>query len=91
MGSRHYRIDGEDAFIVACDKHERETELALQRELAHEINIESVNRRSAEKLARSIAKQRGVDYVDCNVFVKLPERGRYLIKNSGYTQLCAGG
>lgn len=45
MGSRYFNVDGEDAFIAACDKQERETEIALQQELMMERTTKNfVNR-----------------------------------------------
>lgn len=46
---------------------------------------------SALEMARDAAKAAGLEWLDCSVFVKLPEPGRCFTKKPGYTNLIAHG
>lgn len=41
--------------------------------------------------AREACAAAGVDWIDADVLVRLPERGRYMTKKPGYTNLQAHG
>lgn len=45
----------------------------------------------AERLGRDAANTAGLDWKDCAVFVKLPERGRCFTKQPGFVSLGAHG
>lgn len=47
--------------------------------------------RSAEKKAREAAAAAGIEWIDADVLVILPERGRCLTKAPGFTVLTANG
>ena len=47
--------------------------------------------KSANKQARAIAAYEGVDWKDCEVFVRLPENGRCFVKYAGYLNFSAHG
>ena len=47
--------------------------------------------RRANKAARRMAQVLGVDWIDADVIVYLPERGRFMTKSPGRDQLVAHG
>lgn len=47
--------------------------------------------KSAEKKAREAAAAAGVEWIDADVLVILPERGRCMTKAPGFTSLSANG
>lgn len=47
--------------------------------------------KSAEKKAREAAAAAGIQWIDADVLVILPERGRCLTKAPGFTSLSANG
>lgn len=47
--------------------------------------------RVATKNAVAAASEKGIEWLDADVFVRLPEPGRCYTKSPGYTALCAHG
>lgn len=47
--------------------------------------------RVAEKKAKSSAEELGINWIDADVFVMLPEAGRFLTKQPGFVTLGANG
>lgn len=45
----------------------------------------------ATKQARSKADKLGINWIDAEVFIRLPEHGRCMTKDKGYTQLISHG
>lgn len=45
----------------------------------------------ANKKARAEAEKQGIAWVDAQVFVSLPEHGRCMTKDAGFTQLVTHG
>lgn len=47
--------------------------------------------KTAEKLARAAVKEAGENWIDAEIFIHLPERGRCMTKDKGFINLQSHG